>query len=70
MTAEWVHFQTGDTAFPTFDLDFVRDLIGELTTRVYATGGAIPGAGCLTSGAPLAGLATLLNNLLAALGSL
>ena len=43
MTAEWVHFQTGDSAFPTFDLDFVRDLIGELTTRVYATGGAIPG---------------------------
>jgi poly(3-hydroxybutyrate) depolymerase len=44
MTAEWVHFQTGDSAFPTFDLDFVRDLSGELTTRVYATGGPVAGA--------------------------
>jgi poly(3-hydroxybutyrate) depolymerase len=43
MNAEWVHFQTGDSAFPTFDLDFVRELITECTTRVYPTGGAIPG---------------------------
>ncbi len=43
MTSEWVHFQTGDTGFPTFDLEFVRDLITELTTRTYATGGAVGG---------------------------
>jgi hypothetical protein len=29
MTSEWVHLQTGDTGFPTFDLNFVRDLIAE-----------------------------------------
>jgi len=40
---EWVHFQTGNSAFPTLDLDFVGDLITELTTRTYATGSvAVP----------------------------
>jgi len=37
---EWVHVQTGDSGFPTLDLDFVRDLTAELTTRAYATGSA------------------------------
>ena len=35
---EWVHFSAGDSAFPTHDLDFVRQLLEELTTRAYATG--------------------------------
>ena len=35
---EWVHFGTGDSAFPTHDLDFVRQLLQELTTRAYDTG--------------------------------
>jgi poly(3-hydroxybutyrate) depolymerase len=43
MNAEWVHFKAGDTGFPSFDLEFVHDLIAELTTRVYPTGGAIAG---------------------------
>ena len=34
---EWVHYGPGNSAFPTLDLDFVRDLIAELTTRAYAT---------------------------------
>ena len=37
---EWVHFQTGNSAFPTLDLDFVQDLLAELTTRAFATGSA------------------------------
>jgi poly(3-hydroxybutyrate) depolymerase len=35
--AEWVHFQAGDSAFPTLDLDFVRLLIAEVTARQYET---------------------------------
>ena len=35
---EWVHFQTGNSAFPTLDLDFVQDLLDELTTGAFATG--------------------------------
>ena len=35
---EWVHFSAGDSAFPTHDLDFVRQLLQELTTRAYPTG--------------------------------
>lgn len=35
---EWVHFGAGDSAFPTHDLDFVRQLLQELTTRAYPTG--------------------------------
>jgi poly(3-hydroxybutyrate) depolymerase len=38
LPAEWVHFQAGDSAFPTHDLDFVRQLLQELTTRAYLTG--------------------------------
>jgi poly(3-hydroxybutyrate) depolymerase len=34
---EWVHYGPGNSAFPTLDLDFVRDLVAELTTRAYAT---------------------------------
>jgi poly(3-hydroxybutyrate) depolymerase len=34
---EWVHYGPGNSAFPTLDLDFVRDLIAELTTRAYVT---------------------------------
>jgi poly(3-hydroxybutyrate) depolymerase len=40
---EWVHFQAGDSAFPTHDLDFVRQLLQELTSRAYPTGSpAVP----------------------------
>jgi poly(3-hydroxybutyrate) depolymerase len=35
---EWVHFQAGDSAFPTHDLEFVQQLLQELTTRAYPTG--------------------------------
>ncbi len=38
MGKEWVHFQAGDSAFPTLDLEFVRRLLDELTTRAYPTG--------------------------------
>jgi poly(3-hydroxybutyrate) depolymerase len=38
MAKEWVHFKAGDSGFPTLDLDFVRDLLAEVTTRQYATG--------------------------------
>ncbi len=34
---EWVHYGPGNSAFPTLDLDFVRDLVAELTVRAYAT---------------------------------
>jgi poly(3-hydroxybutyrate) depolymerase len=34
---EWVHFQAGDSAFPTLDLEFVRLLITEVTSRQYDT---------------------------------
>jgi len=37
---EWVHFQAGDSKFPTLDLEFVRSLLAELTTRQYPTGSA------------------------------
>lgn len=36
---EWIHHQPGDSGFPTLDLRFVRDLLTELTTRQYPTGG-------------------------------
>ena len=40
---EWVHFSAGDSAFPTHDLDFARQLLQELTTRAYDTGSpAVP----------------------------
>jgi len=36
---EWVHFQAGDSGFPTLDLEFVQQLLAELTTPAkYATG--------------------------------
>jgi poly(3-hydroxybutyrate) depolymerase len=35
---EWVHFKNGDSAFPTYDLEFVEALLAEITTRLYATG--------------------------------
>lgn len=35
---EWVHLQSGDSGFPTHDLDFVDALLAELTTRSFATG--------------------------------
>lgn len=37
LTKEWVHYGAGDSGFPTFDLDFVRSLIAELTSRQYVT---------------------------------
>ena len=40
LAAEWVHFQAGDSAFPTYDLEFVQRLLAELTTRAYPTGSA------------------------------
>jgi poly(3-hydroxybutyrate) depolymerase len=36
----WVHFRAGDPAFPTLDLEFVRQLLVELTTRAYPTNSA------------------------------
>ncbi len=40
---EWVHFKAGDSGFPTLDLDFVADLLAEVTTRAYPTGSvAVP----------------------------
>src|SRR4051794_24933887 len=38
LSDEWVHFQSGDGAFPTYDLDFVEALLAEITTRLYPTG--------------------------------
>ena len=38
MGEEWVHFQAGDSKFPTLDLEFVRRLLAELTTAAYPTG--------------------------------
>ncbi len=38
MGEEWVHFQAGDSKFPTLDLDFVRELLAELSSRRFATG--------------------------------
>ena len=35
---EWVHFQSGDSAFPTYDLEFVEALLAEITTRRNSTG--------------------------------
>jgi len=40
MGEEWVHFQAGDSKFPTLDLEFVRRLLTELTTTSYPTGSA------------------------------
>jgi poly(3-hydroxybutyrate) depolymerase len=37
---EWVHHKAGDSGFPTLDLDFVRRLVIELTTRAYETASA------------------------------
>jgi poly(3-hydroxybutyrate) depolymerase len=40
---EWVHYSAGDSAYPTHDLDFVAQLLQELTTRAYPTGSpAVP----------------------------
>ena len=38
LSGEWVHFQKSDSAFPTYDLEFVDLLLQELTTRLYADG--------------------------------
>jgi poly(3-hydroxybutyrate) depolymerase len=38
LSEEWVHFTAGDSAFPTHDLEFVRRLLTELSTRNYPTG--------------------------------
>lgn len=40
LSEEWVHFKAGDSGFPTYDLEFVRRLLAELTTRAYPTGSA------------------------------
>jgi poly(3-hydroxybutyrate) depolymerase len=40
LSDEWVHFQSGDSAFPTYDLEFVEALLAEITTRLYPTGSA------------------------------
>lgn len=37
-SAEWEHFDAGDSAFPTLDLDFVQDLLADLTSRRFVTG--------------------------------
>ena len=43
LTDEWVHFKKGDSAFPTFDLEFVDALLAEITNRPYSTGSvAVP----------------------------
>jgi poly(3-hydroxybutyrate) depolymerase len=34
---QWVHLKAGDVALSTLDLEFVRQLLGELTTRGYPT---------------------------------
>lgn len=40
---EWVHYSAGDSAYPSHDLDFVAQLLQELTTRAYPTGSpAVP----------------------------
>lgn len=40
MGEEWVHFQSGDSKFPTLDLEFVDDLLTDLGSRRFATGSA------------------------------
>ena len=42
LSDEWVHFQKGDSAFPTYDLLFVDQLLAEITSAVYPTGAAGP----------------------------
>ncbi|MGH3972512.1 MAG: alpha/beta hydrolase family esterase [Pseudonocardiaceae bacterium] len=42
LSEEWVHFNKGDSAFPTYDLLFVDHLLTEITAAVYATGAAVP----------------------------
>ncbi len=37
LNERWVHYGPGDKAFPTLDLDFVQELVAELTSRAYAT---------------------------------
>jgi len=37
MGDRWVHFGSGDVAFPTLDLEFVTQLLSELITRPYPT---------------------------------
>jgi len=41
LTDQWVHFQKTDSAFPTFELEFVDLLLQEITTTQYATGSAL-----------------------------
>ena len=36
-----MHFKKSDSAFPTYDLEFVDLLLQELTTRSYDTGSAL-----------------------------
>ncbi len=40
LSQEWVHYQAGDSGFPTHDLEFVEALLAEITTRSYPTGSA------------------------------
>ena len=40
LARQWVHHQAGDSGFPTLDLEFVRQLLAELTTRAYPTDSA------------------------------
>lgn len=38
LTDEWIHFSAGDSGFPVLDLDFVADLLADVTSRAYPTG--------------------------------
>jgi poly(3-hydroxybutyrate) depolymerase len=41
LSAEWIHFQKSDSAFPTLDLEFVDLILQEITGTQYATGSAV-----------------------------
>ncbi len=46
LSDEWVHFQKGDSAFPTYDLLFVDQLLAEISATTYDTGN--PSVPCVT----------------------
>ncbi len=46
LSDEWVHFQKKDSAFPTYDLLFVDQLLAEILATTYTTGN--PSVPCVT----------------------
>lgn len=46
LSDEWVHFQKKDSAFPTYDLLFVDQLLAEIFAATYTTGN--PSVPCVT----------------------